>query len=244
MRCNNLHIIFLLFFLTTLFGCGGCKNNGNEKPNINCNLSFNADSTQLITYYEVSDDYGIDYIIRTIYIGDSISSKIEYLKSKEKKKHINNYTFDISSLEKSTSIKIELQAFDYDNRDENNEHFYKSLSSNIFSMSKIIKKDFCILGYNTREISLLIFLTFFLICLIVPAFSLEENKKSFHISLKLLLLILPSSLGVVFCILNLNNLVIGVSNVMNYFAMIFALLASVLVTYLNNRYLIPKIKIT
>ena len=83
MRCNNLHIIFLLFFLTTLFGCGGCKNNGNEKPNINCNLSFNADSTQLITYYEVSDDYGIDYIIRTIYIGDSISSKIEYLKSKE-----------------------------------------------------------------------------------------------------------------------------------------------------------------
>jgi len=228
---------FALFFL---FGCGGCRTNCNNAPTVSGEIYFNEESNKVVINYSVFDKNPNNLeITKKITIGDSIVRESVY------NNNINNSeTFDISWINKTTQIKLDLHAKETFQKFETGEDcFYTPLDPVTLTKTLNIKKDYLILKYNTRELSILILLFFLLACLIEPSFSLKENKRSLIRSLKLFLALLPICFGVILSVLALNSLVEGASNFWNYITIIFILLISGSVSYLIERYLIPKINI-
>jgi len=215
------------------------KKNCNVAPWLNGSFEFNFDTSKIIVNYNASDENGDNVRVEgKITIGDRTIDLKEFGKQIQKLEYI-----DISGIKNTSVLKIELQAFDEPKTEESSDCYYISRSSDRFSKSLILKRDFLIIGYNTRESSFLIFLIFLLVIFIIPAFSLDSNRISFGRSIKLACLLFPICLGLIFSILLLNTLVEGESNHWTYILIFFVLAVSAISTYLVFKYIIPKIRI-
>lgn len=240
MQSNIIYFVcfILIFFLT---GCDGCsRENCNIPPKASGEIYFNEDSSKVVINYRVDDNNPIDLeITKKITIGDSIVSENVYNNIINK-----SDTFDLSWINKTTQIKLDLDAKETFQKFESGEEcYYEPFKPKTFTTTLNIKKDYHIFKYNIREVSILILLFFLLGCLLEPSFSLEDNKKSLTRSIKFFLVFLPLCIGLILSVLELNSLVEGASkiNIWKYITIIFILLTSGVISYLIYKFVISKI---
>jgi len=239
MRFNYALFTGAFYLIFIICGCGGCKKNCNTSPSINGNIYLNSDSSKLFINYTVNDNENVVRIYKKITLGENVIEDEEV-----KQNVIKNDSFDITQIKKSSLLKLDLQASEEFSRYSGYEKcYYEALPPVKFSMSIILKRDNVILLYNTREISLLIFLSFLLGCLVLPSFILEENKKTFKRAIRNFCVLFPVCVGSIISVLQLNLLIEGASNIFNYFIMITSIIISIILAYFINKLLIPKIRI-
>ena len=222
-----------------MYGCEP-KKNCNTKPKIDAKLYFNEDSSQVIVNYSALDIEDQIQLNGKITIGNDVAKKIN-----ETGNNFNKIEYiDISSIKKTSKIKLELEALErFEQRPETNDCYYEGFPPYTLYKSLITKRDFLLFQYKTRELSFLIFLLFLFVLFVIPAFKLEANRISFVRSIKLACLLFPTTLGLILSILQLNSLVDGESNHWPYLLITFILVVSVISTYLINKFVIPKVKI-
>lgn len=241
MKSTRIYFTGFLIISLVIFGCKP-KKNCNTPPSINvAKISFNEDSSKVILVYSASDLEDQIEVKGKLTIGNDVTKEIY-----KTGKNLNETEyFDISSINKTTIIKLELGVSekDFEERPETDDCVYEGFPPTKITSSLITKKDFLIFQYNTREFSFLIFLLFLFVLFIFPALKLDANRISFVRSLKLAFLLFPTTLGLILGILQLNSLVDGESNHWHYILITFILLVSIISTYLINRFIIPKVKI-
>lgn len=241
MKSTIIYFTGFLFISLVIYGCKP-KTNCNTPPSItDYSLSFNEDSSKVILVYYASDPEDQIEVKGKLTIGNDVTKEIY-----KTGKNLNETEyFDISSINKTSIIKLELGVSekDFEERPETDDCVYESFPPKKITSSLITKKDFLIYQYNTREFSFLIFLLFLFVLFIIPALKLEANQISFVRSLKLAFLLFPTTLGLILAILQLNLLVDGESNHWHYLLIAFILVVSIISTYLINKFIIPKVKI-